>query len=216
MKAVLKSERKTPEWVKVSQLLFDTKNHRLPQLQEKITQEALLRVIAQTFNPEVIGRSIADNGFFSEDPMVVIPAGDDKYTVVEGNRRLAALKLLLEPDLRPLSPDPDEWKELAARLKKNRFDISEVPVVIHRSRDELRTFLGFRHIAGILKWDPLSKARFINFLIEQKGAGAEFRDVATETGAGPNTIRDYYITYRIYLQAKDDLDVDTKEFEKNF
>jgi len=216
MKTAAKVEHKTAEWVKVSQLLFDTQNHRLPKLERAPTQESLLRIMDRTFNPEVIGRSIADNGYFAEDPMVVIPADHDRYTVVEGNRRLAALKLLLEPDMRVFSRNPELWNDLAERLKKNGFDISEVPVVKHKNRDELRTFLGFRHIAGILKWDPLSKARFINFLIEQSGPDAEFADVARETGAGPNTIRDYYVAYRIYLQAKGDLEIDTNEFEKNF
>jgi hypothetical protein len=53
-------------------------------------------------------------------------------------------------------------------------------------------------------------------LIAQDGTQAEFANIARETGASPNTIRDYYIAYRIYLQAKDHLEIDTREFEKNF
>jgi len=202
-------------WMEVSKLLFDPKNHRLPPLGRRISQDSLLRTMDKIFRPEIIGRSIADNGFFPEEPLVVIPTSSGNYVVVEGNRRLAALKLLFEPGLRAHTRDPEVWNELAKRLHQKGHDITKVPVVIHKSREEITTFLGYRHIAGILRWAPLSKARFIDSLIAQKGSRADFAEVSRETGTSRNTMRDYYIAYRIYLQAKDEFEIDTSNMEKN-
>ena len=199
---------------KVSHLLFDDQNFRFSEDASGLSQRELLKIIDRDFDPLSIGESLVDNGYFAEEPLVVIPKpSTDKFIVVEGNRRLAALKFLLDKDIRGLSTDKDDWEKLAKRLKT---DISEVPVVKYEDRNELTSFLGYRHIAGIWKWDPLAKARFINSLVERKGKNADFPLVAREIGSKRPTIRDNYIAYRILLQAKEDFGIDTAKLEKNF
>jgi len=206
--------RKQINWVDVSQLLLDNKNFRFSEDTEKAGQKRLLRALDRRFDPLTIGESLVDNGYFTEEPLVVIPKPPSKkYIVVEGNRRLAAIKFLLEEDLRRQAEDPDAWEALAKRLEE---DLSEVPVVIYKSRHEVTTALGYRHIAGILKWNPLAKARFIGKLVEQSGKEADFAEIARETGSRSDHIRKQYITYRAYLQAKDVFGIDTSELEKNY
>jgi hypothetical protein len=205
---------KAIEPIEVSRLLFDDHNFRLSEDTKGLSQKELLKILNRDFDPLPIAESIVDNGYFVEEPLVVIPKpSSDKFIVIEGNRRLAALKFLLEEDLRPLSGDPNYWELLAKRLKK---DISRVPVVVYQNREELTTFLGYRHITGILRWDPLAKARFINSLVERKGKKGDFVEIARETGSRKATIRDNYVAYRIVLQAKEDFDIDTSKLEKNF
>ncbi len=210
-----KVERKNIELLEVSRLVLDDQNFRLPEDAHGVGQKELLKILDRHFDPLTIGESLVNNGYFAEEPLVVIPKSprNKDYIVVEGNRRLAALKLLLEEDLRPLAEDPDAWESLAKRLKKN---LSTVPVVIYKNRDELATILGYRHIAGVLKWTPLSKARFINKLVEQKGDKADFAEIAREIGSRSDAIRKQYVAYRAYLQAKDVFQLDTSELEKNY
>jgi len=205
--------RRIPDWKPISLLLFDTENYRLPEDGHGASQSELLQILDRDFELSVIGESLADNGYFAEEPLIGIPGSAGRYIVVEGNRRLAALKLLVQPELRHLSLNPDYWEGLVGRL---RYDISEVPVLVYQDREELTTLLGFRHIAGILKWDPLAKARFIGSLVERKGEGADFAEVARETGSRKPTIRDNYIAFRILLQATDAFEIDTSKLEKNF
>ncbi len=205
--------RKNPEWIPVQKLILDDENYRLPGNFKGSNQRELLQILDRDFALSIIGESLADNGYFVEEPLIGIPGPKDKIIIVEGNRRLAALKLIVQAELRKVARDPEYWENLAKRLQ---HDVSEVPVIIYGSRDELITFLGYRHIAGIVKWDPLSKARFIHNLTEKKGNRAEFSDVARETGSSAATIRANYITYRVFLQAKDDFGIDTSRLEKNF
>lgn len=65
--------------------------------------------------------------------------------MVEGNRRLAAIKTLLKSD-----------RKVSEALKKQIT--KQIPVAIYPNRQSLWTYLGFRHINGPQEWDSYSKA----------------------------------------------------------
>lgn len=198
----------------VSQLLLDSRNPRLPEEAINSSQIELIKLMEHEFNLLPIGQSMSDNGYFVEEPLIVIPKADeDKFIVVEGNRRLAALKLLSEPELRKHSSYRETWQRLGDASK---YDLTQVPVIIHQNREDLIAILGFRHISGIMKWDPLSKARYIHNLVERRGPKANFGEMARQLGSRSNTVRDNYATYRIYIQARDQFEIDTSELEENF
>jgi ParB-like nuclease domain len=150
------------EFLKISQLRLDPKNPRLPKGLRSQGQEAILKFIAENYEPIIVGRSIALHRYFISEPLIVLKARSDTYTVVEGNRRLVALKLLSEKKSRDLVDDP-EWEELSRRADLPRRGI---PAVIATSREEIAPIIGYRHIAGIQEWDPFPKARYITQFID--------------------------------------------------
>lgn len=207
-------EYKIPDLEEVSKLLLDAKNYRLPKEEiHKADQVELLKILERDFDLNTIAESMIDNGYFAEEPLIVIPGPSDNFIVVEGNRRLATLKFLIQKDCRSVSYQQKYWENASKRLK---YNLSKVPVIKYSNRQDLTRFLGFRHIAGILKWDPLSKARFIDALVEQRDKDVDFAEIARETGSRKSTIRDNYIAYRILLQAKENFEIDTSKLEKNF
>jgi hypothetical protein len=202
------------EYKRVSQLLLDNENPRLPENAASMTQTELLDLMERDFDLVSIGKSMSDNGFFVEEPLIVIPKeGEEKFIVIEGNRRLAALKLLTEPELRQRSRFKAAWEELA---KASKYSLTKIPVIVHQNRDDLTAILGFRHISGIMKWDPRSKARYIHDLIEKRGPKAHFKEIARELGSRPASIRDNYVAYRAYIQASERFGIDTSNLEENF
>lgn len=202
-------------YIPVSKLLLDNKNPRLPDEASDFDQTQLLDLLERDFDLLPIGQSLADNGYFVEEPLIVVPKEDeeDRFIVVEGNRRLAALKLLTDPVLRARSALKENWKELA---KATKYPLDQVPAIVHKSRDDLIAILGFRHISGILKWDPRSKARYIHDLVDKAGPKADIEKMARELGTRSTIIRDNYIAYQTYLQARDEFGIDTKNLEENF
>lgn len=205
--------KKSIQPLKVRSLRLDDNNFRFPEGMRGTSQERLLLVLDRDYDLLPIGRSLAENGYFIEEPLIVIPEPPN-FIVVEGNRRLAALMLLLDEDKRSLSKDSREWEALARDMKE---DLSEVPAVVHDSREEIVPILGFRHIAGIQKWEPLAKARYINNLVEERGRRANFKEIADETGTySEPTILKHYIAYRAYLQARDDFQIDTSGIEESY
>jgi hypothetical protein len=78
-----------------------------------------------------IAESIATRGFFPNEPLLAIKE-DGKLIVVEGNRRLAALKALKEPGLLD-----GAYQRQVERLSRRIIDIqsiASVPVTIAPNR----------------------------------------------------------------------------------
>ena len=146
--------------VSVERLILDHRNPRLTSADGDTTDE---RIIAQLYRAEALGellQSIAANGYLDIEPLIVLQ-DDERFVVLEGNRRLAAIRLFREPDL-------------AARVSKRgrvnikvpdipdlyRRTLDRVSVYLVASREEARSFIGFKHINGAAKWDSYAKAKF--------------------------------------------------------
>jgi len=151
------------KYVAVSQLLLDEENPRLPSSVDR-DQQSMLDYIADTTSIEELMDAIAENDFFPGEPLIVVKhkTKKDNYTVVEGNRRLTALKLLQDPA--NYSKSGVRMVEIASRAKHKP---TSVPIIERPSREDVLPYLGFRHITGIKQWEPLAKARYIEQLFER-------------------------------------------------
>jgi hypothetical protein len=206
-------EKRKIDYIAVPNLRFDPRNPRLPPEAINYSQNQIFDILERDFDLLPIAKSMADNGYFDEEPLIVIPKEKEKgvYTVVEGNRRLAALKLLTDPNTRARSPNRHTYEKLTKSLAE---PLDVVPVVKRKDREEIVPILGFRHIAGIMKWESLSKARYIHDLVEKRGE-FDFDRVGRELGVGGPNVKKNYLSYRIYLQARDH-DIETKGVEEDF
>lgn len=100
-------------------------------------------------------------------PMVVQIDGHSRYTVVEGNRRVAALKLLAQPTRIDETPLADAHKRRLKRLAET-FKVKhqdEVKCVLAASVEDAKHWIQLRHTgenkgAGVVGWDGASTARF--------------------------------------------------------
>jgi len=195
----------------IAQLALDPENPRLPEDVAEGDQDRLIEFVVNTYDSITIARSIALHGYFPSEPLIVVSSGDE-YTVVEGNRRLAALKLLHYPELRERLEltDKDEWEELSESVGSPE----EIPVIVVPDRRSVAAIIGYRHISGIEPWDSWAKARFIASLVEVQGLG--FDQVATEVGEPTNSIRAHYRDYRIIKRARTDFDINTDRAEASF
>jgi hypothetical protein len=81
---------------------LDPENFRLPKDVEVDDPDELLRYFHKNHELEEIAWSIAEEVYWPEEPVLTItsPADESHRIVVEGNRRLAALKLLAGAEAR--------------------------------------------------------------------------------------------------------------------
>lgn len=184
----------------VSSLRLDNLNPRLPSRVKDYSQTALLMYMEKHYNLLPIARSMSDNGYFDEEPVVIIPkeGESETYIVIEGNRRLAALRFLTDPELRAKSAYKEIYDELAESAVEN---LLEIPAVLYQNRNETDAMLGFRHITGIMKWSPFLKAEYVHEFVENH-RGMTFQQLARMLGDRTSRTRRDYATYCIYLQAK--------------
>src|SRR5262245_30903445 len=79
----------------IEKLSLDPQNPRLPEDQQHLEQPALTIYVANHYDSIDIARSIARYSYFPTEPLIGVEH-EDGYQVIEGNRRLAALKLLTD------------------------------------------------------------------------------------------------------------------------
>ncbi len=184
----------------VNLLDFDPSNPRFPEKIARGATDALLeRFIRDERLLEII-ESIADQGYFEGEPLLVVKHGD-RYLVVEGNRRLAALKLLVG-ELR--APEGRISVDEACKAANNRPQ--EVPCLIFKSSDQILRYLGFRHITGIKAWGSLQKARYLKRMkdrfYQSCGENEQLTKLAREIGSRPTYVGQVLAALNLYERAE--------------
>ncbi len=96
--------------------------------------------------------SFKENGFLKVDVIQVKDLGNNNYLVLEGNRRVAALKALQE--------DSENGRDIGL-LDPATF--KSVPFEIHNDEDNEKhlIIMGLKHISGNKKWSAINQAQLI-------------------------------------------------------
>ena len=177
----------------VSALAFDAENPRLAGFDVPDDESQLIRVLWEAMDVQELVLSIAANGYFRHEPVIVAEESGRKV-VIEGNRRLAAVKLLLRPAL---------GSELNADIpslgKKHRDRLEEIPALLS-TREGAWRYLGFKHVNGPAKWGSYAKARYIADV--HREYHIPLREIARQIGDTHNTVRRLYRGLMVIEQAE--------------
>jgi hypothetical protein len=158
----------------VASLQLDEKN---PRLGRETSARAPREVIQYLFEHDKaldVAQSIATRGYFPNEPLLAINE-HDHLIVVEGNRRLAALKALREPGL--LEGPIQRQLERLARQIEDPNDIATVPVTVAPSRRATDRQIAGRHIGTpVLPWQAENRASFILDKLSEGYTNEQLRD----------------------------------------
>ncbi len=147
----------------IETLHFDKLNPRLPEEMDRGDEDQVLAWMLRHGDIVDLMASIGATGYSSAEAVLAIPheSVPDHYEVIEGNRRLAAVKLLVSPDKATLR------RKLVAETSDNaRLRPESIPVLIYEKREDILTYLGYRHITGIKAWGAQEKAKYLKQLYE--------------------------------------------------
>ena len=181
--------------MKVSDLAFDFENPRLLDfdLASNPTEADVIRVLWDTMDVNELVLSIAASGFFPHEPLIVAKESS-KNVVVEGNRRLAAVKVLLEPAI------AKDLKADVPHITKGAKDaLTELPTV-SGTRKEAWRFLGFKHVNGPAKWSSYAKSRYIADV--HRNFGVELEEIAKQIGDTHKTVQRLFRGLMVIEQAE--------------
>jgi hypothetical protein len=181
-------------------LNLDPLNPRLRQEEEGVDQPELIRIMLARFKIEEIAESILAAGWLEQDPLIAVEEAG-RIRVIEGNRRLTAVKLLLDPRQAPKARQA-RWNSLSSELDDQvRQSITALRVRVYQSRDdpEVSSYIGFRHVTGVLPWPALEKASYIARLA---GKGASYRELAEKLGSYPSHVARHHVAHQLVEQAK--------------
>lgn len=199
----------------IGSLDLDLDNPRLRRLGQEAIDDAdeLETELEVAFEPLQVAESIAAHGFFVNEALIGIPSptSTGRFLIVEGNRRLVALRGLSMPTVRAGFQDPEAWEKLA---QKRAFTPDTlIPVAVYDERKTVDAIIGFRHISGILEWRPSAQASFIADRV--KLDGRSFDEVAEMCGIKRVDVMLRYRDYQIALQARD-AGVEVADLESGF
>lgn len=195
-------EQGIKELIKVNELFFDELNPRLPQrLQNIQDEEAVIDYMIRYGNIDELMESIAVNGYSDAEALLVVAKSDSSgYVVIEGNRRLAAVKLLNAPHKAKVRVSTIN------NISKTAKNIpEEIPVIIYKTREEILDYLGYRHITGVKEWGALEKAKYLEQLYKKhKNEPDVYRTLAKMIGSKQDYVRKLHQALALYNIANDE------------
>lgn len=200
------------QYLPVDELRLDAENPRLPERVRGRPQSEILRFLYENAVLEEIAQSFMDHGFFRNEPLIVTRENGQSYTVIEGNRRLATLKVLRG------APEADDLNLLVESSPGRIEQLAEVPCFVVSRREEIRAYVGFRHIGGIKKWDSEAKARYVLSEVARlvaRNSPDPFRELGRRIGSNTQGVRNSYLAIRILLHAREELGLDVSDLQDN-
>jgi hypothetical protein len=201
--------------VEPEQLLLDPNNYRFHDLEnyrrpinrrkyaDKPVQEKTLNLLQTTpkFELQSLKDSIATNGFVPLEQIVVEEydnSGSKKrYLVVEGNRRVAAIKSLLDEIESGSITIPDQT---ANSFKK--FQVIELIGSEAERANYKQILMAIRHVTGIREWGAYQQAKLIAELYEK--GHQQFRKVAQSIGLKAGEVARRYRAIKALEQMEND------------
>jgi hypothetical protein len=187
----------TPDDVPVKDLHFDTRNPRLVEygVTAKTSQDDILEILWEKMAVDEIAMSIAASGFWDYEPLFVVKEGGVDV-VIEGNRRLAAVKILHSHKLQEHLKATDLPSISAKDLEK----LESLPVIRVEKRADVWPYLGFKHVNGPAKWRSYAKAQYIAFV--RKTTGEALEAIAAQIGDRHRTVQRLYRALMVIEQAE--------------
>jgi hypothetical protein len=163
---------------------FDPQNPRMVEDGAHGRSEAqVIKYLADNADLSELVESIAANGYIDIEPLIVERKGD-RFRVLEGNRRLAAIRILQNPGL--AKGTGIAVPEISDAVKRS---LRQVSVYAVSNPDQAREFIGFKHINGPHKWDAIAKARFAaDWYKKERDKGVSLEKIARRLGDRHDTV----------------------------
>ncbi len=163
-------------------LEINMENYVVPEnriIEDKVQEETLKRMLLPSFEVSSLRDNILEVGFLPIDKVVVRPINgfENKYVVIEGNRRIAALKSIINLE--------NVGKITLSKEEKNDLENIDVLLVDNKDKEASYNMLipGIRHISGVKSWGAYQKALLINKLTKDKISDEEISNMLGITKA---------------------------------
>jgi len=187
--------------IPVNDLTLDIKNPRTDS--GAISSDADL--IKELLDEKVmdLAQDIVQNGYAPTSVLMAVK-GSNQLTVIEGNRRLMALKIINNPEiLKDISPI--DFKK-AKDLEKNRTeDLSSATVIVYPDRELAEKDMAKLHLAGIAiqQWKPIRQYRYFQKRIDEDQLSID--SLSELLTLKKTEIKRGVKTYQLYELAKNNL-----------
>jgi hypothetical protein len=206
--------------IDLEKLILDPFNPRLPKSYHGASEEKILEYMLLDASLIELMMAIGQNGYFPGEQLLVVKDTRDKYKVVEGNRRLSAVKLLNNPGLATV-----QRTKIDQVIRETKERPTKIPCLIFNKEEGIHNYLGYRHITGIKEWKLLEKARYLYGLWRQSFSGLDIDEAAKQIAKIIGSRKDYVkrilVGFQVYKRIEDEKffkirDLDDTSFYFNY
>lgn len=181
--------------ISVTALKLDPQNPRLPEADKTLSQRQLIDELVEHEKIYDLAKEIVDKGYYPTEALITVEEEGNKY-VLEGNRRLASLKLLNNPDSAP-EKYQKKFRALASRV--NTEAIKKVRVTIAPSRTAAWPIIMSKHTSSQVKgWSPIMQANFYKQLVD---SGMSINDISAQYAIPVGEINSFLRSHTMYKIA---------------
>ncbi|MGK6353419.1 hypothetical protein [Parapedobacter sp. DT-150] len=198
------------QYVAIELLVFDLDNQRFASWGSKHLDVPFdpFTALCEVYGVKGLIAAILSGGYFEAEPMLVTPVGS-RYVVFDGNRRLAAVHIILNSE--QYARYYPNW--LPKPTSELLDSLTEIPVIIVPDRQSAWPLLAHRHGMGAVGWDGYAKASFFHRLTDDYLV-SDYQ-VANYLGIGRRELRGFMTPYRLILTAEEAGVWDRKLIEGN-
>jgi len=191
---------------KVSNLLIDQINPRFSHTKGKLSQNELINEMIENYKIYDLAKSISE-GYFPDKNIIVVKE-NNKLVVLEGNRRVSALKTLIYPDL-VIGSEKNKIKKLSDQVEKSY--IKKINIIVAPSREAANPIIFKEHTENTtMKWSRIMQAEFyvrqLNSMMTPDKLAQEYHQKKTDI----NKVMKLYCMYNIATAIK----YDTEDIER--
>jgi hypothetical protein len=185
-----------PQPVTLENLEFDPENPRTVERLGRNASQAKIEefLMGGEMKAGELVPSFMANGYIPYEPLIVRPLSrTGKFHVVEGNRRLAALRSMRD------STDAD------AKRAFSEHGLSRVPCLVFEGTErQLLAYLGLRHLSKTKDWTTAAKGAFVERILRAStdpDPAERLREAGRLTNASTSALRLTLLTRRLFDQA---------------
>lgn len=190
----------TPTKVPVDWLALDRENPRHFGADSDFRDDAsIIEFLYRSQDLAELIQSIAANGYLDIEPLIVL-ADNAALIVLEGNRRLSAIQLIRDEGLVQEMARRGVSIKVPVISAEFRETLEQVTVYRVATREDARSFIGFKHINGAARWDSYAKAKFAARWY--RDGGATLDRIAEHVGDRHDTIK--RMVHAIYVLEQAD------------
>ena len=184
---------------RIEDLFFDVNNPRLVEfnITASTSEKSIIKILWKYMAIDEIVMSILAHGFFNHEAIYAVRE-DGKMIVVEGNRRLAAVKSILNPGI--IGAGMNKHLPKITDEKRRALEENGLPVFVLDDREAAWRYIGFKHVNGAAKWGSYAKAQYIASV--HNNFGKSLDEIAEQIGDANNTVKKLYQGLMVIREAE--------------
>ena len=192
-------KKSTVDYVSPDDLFFDLKNPRIAEfgLGPGTPEKEIIQILWDVMGIEEIVLSIRASGFFDHEPLIAVKEAG-KNIVIEGNRRLAAVKCIVDLEIADFIGINKNLLNIPSQHKNS---LKSLPVIFVEDRKIAWKFIGFKHINGPAKWGSYAKAQYISQIKNE--FNVPLSEIASQIGDTHKTVQKLYQGLQVIEQAEE-------------